>query len=123
MNATTAGPAAPPAGTSDELALFQLELRQTDSCDLLVLSGALGADAVQPLHGVALQALSGGRQVEVDWSAATVLSACALQVLLALRSGLNARAQQLPVSGDNPAMRHWLELAGLSDLFPCRESV
>ena len=109
--------------TSVEEELFRVELRPSASCDLLMLAGAISLDAARQLSDAALQALAGGREVAVDWSEARHVSAGALQVLLALRTALDARGLALPVAGDNPGVRRTLELAGLSPLFPVREEL
>jgi anti-anti-sigma regulatory factor len=107
--------------TSVEDELFHVKLRPSASCDLLVLAGAISLDAVPQLTDAALQTVAGGKQVAVDWSEATHICAGALQVLLALGTALGARGQVLSVAGDNPGVRHTLELAGLSQLFPVRQ--
>jgi len=104
------------AGVEDEL--FRMSIRPSASGDLLVLAGGITLDAVHQLSGAAMQLLAGGREVAVDWSRSTQVSAGAFQVLLALQSALDARGQAFPVAGDNPAMRRTLELAGLSHFFP-----
>lgn len=104
--------------TSVEEELFRVEVRPSASCDLLILAGAISLDAARQLSDAALQVLGGGREVAVDWSQAGHVSAGALQVLLALRAALDARGLVLSVAGDNPGIRHTLELAGLSPLFP-----
>jgi anti-anti-sigma regulatory factor len=106
-------------GVEDEL--FHVELRPSASCDLLVLAGGISLDAVRQLSDAALQTLAGGREVAVDWSGARYLSAGSLQVLLALKTALDARGQVLSVAGDNTGVRHTLALAGLSQLFPVRQ--
>ena len=67
------------------------------------------------------QALAAGGEVAVDWSQAERVCAGALQVLLALGTAVHARGFELSVAGDNPGVRHTLELAGLSRLFPVRQ--
>ena len=106
--------------TSVEDVLFQVELRPSASCDLLVLAGAISLDAVPRLSEAALQTVAGGKEVSVDWSEARHICAGALQVLLALGTALGAHGRMLSVAGDNPGVRHTLELAGLSQLFPVR---
>ena len=106
--------------TSVEDELFHVELRPSASCDLLVLAGAISLDAVHQLTDAALQTVAAGKQVAVDWSEATHICGGALQVLVALGTALGARGQMLSVVGDNPGVRHTLELAGLSQLFPVR---
>jgi anti-anti-sigma regulatory factor len=107
--------------TSVEDELFHVELRPSASCDLLVLAGAISLDAVPQLTDAALQTVAAGKQVAVDWSEATHICGGALQVLVALGTALGARGQMLSVVGDNPGVRHTLELAGLSQLFPVRQ--
>jgi anti-anti-sigma regulatory factor len=108
--------------TSVEDELFHVELRPSASCDLLVLAGAISLDAVPKLTDAALQTVAGGKQVAIDWSEATHICGGALQVLVALGTALGARGQMLSVAGDNPGVRHTLELAGLSQLFPVRHT-
>jgi anti-anti-sigma regulatory factor len=103
--------------TSVEDALFQVELRPSDSRDVLILSGTINLDAARQLYDAALQALAGGRDVAVDWSQAVHVSAGALQVLLTLGAALHARGSVFSVMGDNAGVRRTLELGGLSGLF------
>jgi anti-anti-sigma regulatory factor len=106
--------------TSVEDELFHVKHRPSASCDVLVLAGDISLDAVPQLTDAALQTVAGGKQVAVDWSEARHICGGALQVLLALGTALAARGQVLSVAGDNPSVRHTLELAGLSQLFPVR---
>jgi anti-anti-sigma regulatory factor len=108
--------------TSVEEELFHVKLRPSASCDLLVLGGAISLDAVHQLSDMALRTVTGGKEVAVDWSEATHICAGALQVLLALGTALGARGQVFSVAGDNPVVRHTLELVGISQLFPVREN-
>ena len=88
---------------------------------MLVLAGAISPDAVPQLADAALQTVAGGKEVAVDWSEARHICGGALQVPLALGTALSARGQVLSVASDNPGVRHTLELAGLSQLFPVRQ--
>ena len=101
---------------------FCVELRPSESCDLLVLAGEMNLDAAVQLRDSALKAVAGGREVGVDWSKAGHVSAGAIQVLLALRAALDAQGRGLHTAGDSPGVRRTLELAGLSRLFPAREA-
>lgn len=122
MIVTPACEAAPPDGITGAHELFRVEVRPSETCDLLVLAGEINLDAVSPLRAAALEAAAGGRDIGVDWRDAGHVSAGALQVLLALRAALDARGQVLQIAGDNPGVRRTLELAGLSRLFPIREA-
>lgn len=106
-----------------EAELFRVEIRPTTAGDLLLLSGAVSLDAVQQLNEAALQALTGGRAVTIDWAEARRVCAGAVQVLLVLRSALLMRGLVLSVTGDNTDVRRTLELAGLSHFFPIHEGV
>lgn len=109
--------------TSVEDELFHVELRPSTSRDVLVLAGGVSLDAVHQLSDVALQTVARGKEVAIDWSEARHICAGALQVLLALGAALGARGRVLSVAGDSPGVRHTLELAGLSRLFPVRQDV
>jgi anti-anti-sigma factor len=100
---------------------FRIEIRPTESYDLLVLSGEITLDAAGHLREAALAAAAGAREVAVDWRDARHVSAGALQLMLALRAALETSGRALSVAADNPAMRRTLEVTGLSQLFPIRE--
>ena len=102
--------------------LFRVELQAAESRDRLLLAGEINLDAASQVREAALAALAAGRAVEVDWRDAGYVSAGALQVLLALRTALEARRQVLHLAGDNAGVRRTLELAGLSRLFPTQEA-
>jgi anti-anti-sigma factor len=123
MNVNTSGEPAPPDEIPAEHELFRVEVKPSESCDLLLLAGEMNLDAASQLRDAALGAVAGGRQVAVDWREVGHVSVGALQVLLALRSALDARGQVLHVSGDNPGVRRTLDLAGLSGLFPASEAL
>ena len=104
--------------TNVDDALFHVELRTSESRDVLVLTGDVNLDAAHQLCAASLQGLAGRREVAVDWTGASRVGAGALQALLALSTALQARGRGLSVVGDNPCVRHMLELAGLTRHFP-----
>jgi anti-anti-sigma factor len=60
-------------------------------------------------------------EVAVDWGDAEHVDACVLQVLLALGKFLTERGSSLIVDRDNPKVRQYLKLSGLSEYFPVRD--
>jgi anti-anti-sigma factor len=122
MTVKTACEPAPPDEISIDHEVFRVEVRPSESCDVLVLAGELNLDAVRQLTEAALGLVAGGKEVGIDWREAGHVSAGAMQVLLALRAALDARGRALRVTGDNPGVRRTLELAGLSQLFPVRDA-
>jgi anti-anti-sigma factor len=61
--------------------------------------------------------------VTLDWAEAEHVDASVLQVLLALRKSLAEDGLELVVNNDNPRVRVYLKLSGLSEYFPVREQV
>jgi anti-anti-sigma factor len=59
--------------------------------------------------------------VAIDWGKAEHVDACVLQVLLALRQLLAKRGLPWMVDRDNPKVREYLKLSGLSEYFPVGE--
>ena len=106
----------------DVCAEFRIELRPAESSNVLILAGAINLDAATRLREAALTATTAARDVAIDWSEAGHVGAGALQLLLALRAALAGGGHLLDVARDNPGVRHTLELAGLSGLFPVREA-
>lgn len=99
----------------------RVAVEQRDSHAFLVLAGEIGLDAAADLRAEAERLLAGPEAVALDWHAATHIGAGAIQVLLSLEAALSARGRALRVAGDNPDVRHYLELAGLSAHFPALE--
>ncbi len=60
-------------------------------------------------------------EVAIDWGEAEHVDACVLQVLLALGKLLAERGSSLIVDRDNPKVRQYLKLSGLSEYFPVRD--
>lgn len=96
---------------------FSISIAKNGSHCLLRLGGALGPDAAAALHREASRIAAQDGDVEIDWSAAGHVSAAALQVLLALGTVLSNQGRKLEVAADNPAVRRFLEAAGLSSRF------
>jgi len=100
---------------------FRVETRPLESRNLLVLAGDIGLDAATQLRDEAEHLTARARDVDVGWRESEIVTASSLQVLLALGVSLSAQGQTLRVTGDNPKVRHLLELAGLSTRFPAPE--
>jgi anti-anti-sigma factor len=96
-------------------------VEQRGTRTLLVLEGDIGLDAAADLRTEAERLLAGSGGLAIDWHAAAHVGAGAIQVLLALNAALSARGGSLQVARDNPGVRRFLELAGLSDRFPVLE--
>jgi len=60
--------------------------------------------------------------IAIDWDAAEHVDACVLQVLLALRQLLAERGLSFIVNKDNPKVRGFLKLSGMSEYFPVRDA-
>jgi anti-anti-sigma factor len=60
-------------------------------------------------------------EVAIDWGEAEHVDACVLQILLAFGKLLAERGSSLIVERDNPKVRQYLELSGLSEYFPVRD--
>jgi anti-anti-sigma regulatory factor len=56
----------------------------------------------------------------IDWSLAEHVDACVLQVLLSQYKLLKTHSLSLYVANDNPDVRGYLALSGLSEYFPPR---
>lgn len=100
---------------------FQIELHDSEAFDVLWLAGNLDVSAVLRLHTEAKRIAAGTNDVVIDWSHAEYISASAIQVLLCLSAVLKRVGRSLTVSSDNPTVRRFLELAGVSDPFPFLE--
>jgi len=89
---------------------------------LLVLEGQIDLEAAADLRVEAERLLAGSDAVAVDWRAAAHVCPGAVQVLLSLEAELSARSRALRVVRDNPDVRRFLELAGLSGRFPVEQT-
>ncbi len=97
---------------------FRIETRQHGAEEALLLAGLLDVSAAALLRTTALRLAEAGRDVAIDWSQAEHISAGALQVLLALGAAMAGKGKAVRVAADNPDVRGFLELAGLSARFP-----
>jgi anti-anti-sigma factor len=100
---------------------YHVALERRDSHALLVLEGQIGLEAAADLRSEGERVLAGSEAVAIDWHESTHVGAGAVQVLLSLAAALSARGRALCVAGDNPDVRRYLELAGLSQHFPVSE--
>ena len=107
-----------PVEFSQEQDRFAISLQPGKSFDLLVLTGQIDMSAAPYLHQEAIQVAAGLRPVQIDWSRAEQVCPSAVQVLLALAAVLSGHGQTLEVRADNPRVRAFLEIAGLSGHFP-----
>ena len=98
-----------------------IRIESSGSGPVLVLKGEIGFEAAAGLRLVAERLLANGGAVGVDWADAGHVCAGAIQVLLALRIGLAARGQACQVVRDNPGVRRFLRISGLSEHFPLGE--
>jgi anti-anti-sigma factor len=62
------------------------------------------------------------KDLMVDWKEAEYVDTSVLQVLLAVSKVLPGRGFSLGVVNDSATVRHYLEIAGLSDEFPLQDS-
>jgi anti-anti-sigma factor len=97
---------------------FSIEVREEDTRDLLVLAGQLDASAAVPLRATAQRLAGQEKGVAIEWERAEHVGVSALQVLLALAAALEEKGKAVAVASDNPDVRGFLELAGLSARFP-----
>jgi anti-anti-sigma factor len=100
---------------------------QGEEVTVLKLQGNCRADTARLLLEQILQ-LTMTQNVLVDWEQAEHVDTCVLQVLLALQKHLGQRGFSFSVAKDSPAVREYVQLAGLSDALPlqsdqspCRE--
>jgi len=113
-----------PTGSDEAIAAQETRrvvVEQRGSHTLLVLEGEIGLEAAADLRSEGERLLAGSGGVALDWHAATHVGAGAIQVLLALQAALGARGMALDVARDNPSVRRFLELAGVSGHFPAAE--
>jgi anti-anti-sigma regulatory factor len=82
-----------------------------------MLRGNARGDAAGFLLEELLQS-SANKNVLVDWERAERVDPCVLQVLLAFQKLLGNRGLSLRIARDNPAVREYLQQAGLSEDFP-----
>jgi len=94
-----------------------VSLLPREDTTILKLRGNSRADAARLLLEQLLESPI-SQNVAVDWEQAEHVDACMLQVLLALRNCLVQQGLSLSVTMDNPAVREYLRLAGLSEFFP-----
>ena len=98
----------------------QISVKVRASDVLVKLRGNVRVDSASSLQQRLLETL-GTKDLAVDWEQAEHVDASALQVLLACAKTLKQRTGALRVEKDNPHVRQYLELAGLSDYFPLRQ--
>lgn len=82
----------------------------------IVLRGSVDVTVSSQLLDAARQAAVAGRDAIVDGSEITRLDLSAVQILLALSSGMRGGALHLEAL--SPSGRRFLEIAGVADLFP-----
>ena len=87
---------------------------------VVTLHGNVRVDAASLLQRSLLEA-GGQKNLAINWEQAEHVDACALQVLLAYAKTLKHSECSLHVEKDNPHVRQYLELAGLTDHFPLRQ--
>ena len=111
----------PTAATTEPQAeeLFRIETRSGPSETILALAGQIGLEAAGPLKAEAMRLAENSGEVAVDWRGCGHVGLAGVQVLLALDVALAGKGRKLHVAMDNPDVRHFLELAGLSGRFPC----
>lgn len=100
---------------------FRPTVEPGDLQTVLVLSGRIDLEASGRMLAEAERLLAGAGPVALDWRAVEHLGAGAIQVLLALEAALTARGRTLRVAGDNPDVRRFLDVAGLSAHFQVLE--
>ena len=82
------------------------------------VAGVADVSIAEQLHRKATELADSGKDVVVTLKEAVRLDASALQVLLALREELSGSGKNLSLSGVPQQIRGYLELAGVSCLFP-----
>ena len=100
---------------SPETNSFNISLSHEERCDVLVLGGDMEPEAAGRLREELVRLGGGPRSVEIDWSGAEYMPPQAVQVLLAFRAALGSSGLELRIRHDNPRVRSFLEVAGLSD--------
>jgi anti-anti-sigma factor len=94
---------------------------ERDGILILQLKGKARVEAAQLLQQQLAQ-IDSNRDLALDWEQAEHIDACVLQVLLAFRKSRSDRQFSLTVDRDNPHVREYLRMSGLSDYFPVRAS-
>ena len=94
-----------------------VSLHRGEDTTVLTLRGNSRADAARLLLEQ-LRQTEIMQPVVVDWEQAEHVDTCVLQVLLALQKQLALGGLSLGIARDNPAVREYLQLAGLSGNFP-----
>jgi anti-anti-sigma factor len=82
----------------------------------ITIDGAPGLGEVRALRDAALAAAAAGTGVTVDCQRADHLHAAVIQVLLCLRRELEAAGRQLVLTNVSPAVKQFLDVAGVSEL-------
>lgn len=82
------------------------------------LTGEVGPFAVESLHECMIRLLDADKDLVIDCAKAEHLPASALQVLLAAQMTLATRQRTVRIESESPAIREYLNLAGLADRFP-----
>jgi anti-anti-sigma factor len=88
---------------------------------VLKLQGDCRVDAARLLLDQLLQSPA-NQNVVVDWEKAEHVDTCVLQVLLSLKRHLGQRGFSLSAVKDNPVIREYLQLAGLSGDLPLQSA-
>jgi anti-anti-sigma factor len=96
-----------------------VSLRERNGTVLVKLRGDVRVEAAAQLLLEAAQA-DPQKDAVVDWEQAEHVDTCVFQVLLSFQQRLAESGRSLKVEKDNPHVREYLRLAGLSDLFPVR---
>jgi anti-anti-sigma factor len=84
----------------------------------VILSGSLdqyNAESLKQQLLVAMAGAAGAASLLLDMTAVEHLDASGLQVLVACRAGL--KQEKLNIRGANPAIQHWMRVAGADALF------
>jgi len=86
---------------------------------LIRLMGHARVETAVRIHE-ALAKVPFAHPVTVEWEEAEHVDGCVLQLLLAVQKILKERGLSLTVRKDNPKVREYLNLAGLSEYFPAQ---
>jgi anti-anti-sigma regulatory factor len=84
-----------------------------DNRSLLVLRGRLGAADARWLWELAGKLTEAARDITVDCRELEQIGGAPLQVILALRAGLQDRGKRLDITGISPAVARALAVAGV----------
>ena len=98
-----------------------ISFEQRDCDTVLTLAGDVRVENAAGLKD-GLQQNGFTRDLVIDWSVSEHVHSCILQLLLAQAKTLKQHGHSLRVEKDNPQVRGYLQLAGLSDHFPLREA-